>query len=290
MNPFTLRACAKINLGLDVLNKRADGFHSIRSIFVGIDLYDEIEFVPSTVAEVTCVPPVTTSPDQNIVARAQALYAKRFPSDTQTAKITVRKRIPTGAGLGGGSSDAAATLVALALINGRPNDDITQRLLLPLAEKLGSDVPFFLQPGVSLVEGRGELVTPLNLTIPWTILVVCPGIHINTAHAYSTLGIVGGKPNQLDVDNFRNAVDNQGLSSLTLINDFEPTIFAKHPTLAHIKKALLYNHALYATMSGSGSAMVGLFTGMSQAVHARAAFADMEAYICAPVNASNLIL
>lgn len=289
MNNLTLRACAKINLGLDVLAKRADGYHDIRSIFVGVDLFDVIELTASEVAEVVCIPPVTSSPNENIVSRALGLYAKSFPSERTTAKITVNKHIPTGAGLGGGSSDAAAALLGLAMLNGYDLCEETRGRLKPLAEELGSDVPFFLNPGICLVEGRGEHITRLDITLPWTVLVLCPGIPINTALAYSTLGIVGGKSTTVDVNTLRNAIDNQVLPSGNFINDFELTMFSLHPTLATIKQALIDSDAVYATMSGSGSAMIGLYTSVDNAKRARTAFADVEAYICHPVNATFLL-
>ncbi|MBK6290178.1 MAG: 4-(cytidine 5'-diphospho)-2-C-methyl-D-erythritol kinase [Ignavibacteria bacterium] len=285
MNSFVLRACAKINLGLEVLRKRSDGFHDIRSIFIGIDLHDTLEVTASDALEVICEPPVTDLPDENLVSRACRLYSTAFPNEDRAAKITVHKRIPTGGGLGGGSSDAAAALIAMALVNGHDLTDALRHSLKPLAEQLGSDVPFFLHAGVALVEGRGEHITPLDLSIPWTVLLVCPGLHVNTAHAYSTLGITSGKPGSDLVDKLRMSINNQQLMQDHFVNDFERSVFVQHPVLADIKRTLIDNQAIYASMSGSGSTMFGLYTSVENAEQAQTAFPTMDTYICHPVYA-----
>lgn len=289
MNSFILRACAKINLGLEVLRKRPDGFHDIRSIFIAVDLFDTLEVDASDVLEVVCVPPVTDSPDDNLVSRACRLYAKTFPDDNRAAKITVHKRIPTGGGLGGGSSNAAAALFAMALVNGHHLNNDLQRRLEPLTQQLGSDVPFFLQAGVALVEGRGERVTPLECTFPWTVLLVCPGLHVNTALAYSTLGITSGKPGSDLVDKLRKSIDNQGLMQDHFVNDFEASVFVQHPMIKAIKHTLIDNQAIYASMSGSGSTVFGLYTSVENAKKAQQAFPTMDTYICHLANAQFLL-
>ncbi|MCX6139801.1 MAG: 4-(cytidine 5'-diphospho)-2-C-methyl-D-erythritol kinase [Candidatus Kapabacteria bacterium] len=286
MNAFSLRACAKINVGLEVIRKRPDGYHDIQSIFVGIDLHDTLEIEEADTQEVVCIPPVTDSPNENLVSKAMKLYASTFPSENHGAKITVRKRIPTGGGLGGGSSDAATALLAMAMINGHTLSPLIIQLLTPLAEKLGSDVPFFLHAGISLVEGRGEHITPLHISFPWTILLICPGIHIDTAMAYSTLGIRGEQVKDNLVDKFVQLLDNNSLNGEDLRNDFEPRIFELNPILANVKARLHDQGAIFSSMSGRGSTMFGLFTSVDNAEKARSAFAEMDTYICHPVNAS----
>lgn len=289
MNAFSLRACAKINVGLEVIRKRTDGYHDIQSIFISIDLHDTLEIEEANTPEVVCIPPVTDSPHENLVSKAMRLYASAFPLENHGAKITVRKRIPTGGGLGGGSSDAAVALYAMALFNGHTHSPATILRLMPLAEKLGSDVPFFLHTGICLVEGRGERITALDQLLPWTILLVCPGIHVDTSHAYSTLGIRGEQPHVDLVDKFRQLVDNDGFNPTDLKNDFEPHIFKLNPILANVKERLYEQGALFASMSGSGSSLYGLYTSVDNAEQARTAFPEMDTYICHPVNASFLI-
>lgn len=282
--PLTLRACAKINVGLDVLRKRPDGYHDIQSIFVAIDLHDTLLFEPQPRLEVTCIPEVTATLDENIVVKAARAYADAFPTDVVSAKITVNKAIPTGGGLGGGSSDAASTLLGLAFLNDRMYDENLVRQLEPLAQALGSDVPFFLRYGVAYVTGRGEHVQPLPDAAPWTVLVICPGIHVNTAHAYSTLGITGEQPGSDIINAWRQANASKELTAPDFTNDFERVVFLQHPILATLKDALYENGANYASMSGSGSTMYGLFTSVENAVSAQQAFAGLATYICSPVN------
>lgn len=277
---------SKINLGLRVLGRRSDGFHDIESIFVAIDLGDTITVEPSTELTVDCHPAVTMSPQDNIVFRAAQLYAGRFPDDTCGAKITVQKRIPTGAGLGGGSGDAAATLLALAHINGRRPNSETISMLEPLAAACGSDVPFFLHAGVALVTGRGEQIKQISSAFPWTILLVCPGIHVNTAQAYSTLGITSAKPSPHLEERFTQAIESKGLEPSLFENDFERAVFPQHPVLRDIKQRLTGTGAVFASMSGSGSSIYGLFETETKAVEASAQLADLETYICAPISAS----
>ncbi len=283
---FTVTTNSKINLGLRVLGRRPDGFHDIESIFVAIDLGDTITVTASDDLTVECYPSVTQEPEQNIVFRAARLYVENFPDDRCGAKITVNKRIPTGAGLGGGSGDAAATLLAMAHLNGRPISEQTRQLLEPLAAACGSDVPFFLHAGVALVCGRGELVSPIDVALPWTVLVVCPGIHVNTALAYSTLGITCAHPSPGLRGKLIHAVENKSINAALFENDFERSVFPQHPILADIKQRLSDAGAAFASMSGSGSSVYGLFDNATKAAQAAGALAGMTTYICAPVTAS----
>jgi 4-diphosphocytidyl-2-C-methyl-D-erythritol kinase len=284
--PFSIASCAKVNLGLRILRRRDDGYHDIESIFVAIDLSDILRFEPADTLSVECRPEVTLEPEQNIVHRAASLYARCFPDDVCGAKITVNKRIPTGAGLGGGSGDAAAALLAMAHINHRLGDPQTIALLEPLAARCGSDVPFFLHAGLALVTGRGENVTPINATFPWTVLVVCPGIHVNTATAYSTLGITGEQPSPKLHEHVLQAIDNKSLDSFVFANDFERSVFPQHPILTQIKDRISRSGASYVSMSGSGSSVFGFYEDATNAADAAAELADLEPYICAPVTAS----
>ncbi len=266
------------------MRKRPDGFHDIQSIFVAIDLHDTLVFDPQPHLEVHCIPEVTDTPETNIVVKTANAYALAYPHDSLSAKITVNKAIPTGGGLGGGSSDAATTLLGLALLNGRDLNSHVLHELEPLAQSLGSDVPFFLRYGVAHVSGRGEVIQPLDNQFPWTVLLVCPGIHVNTAAAYSTLGITGEQPHEDLVKLWTYAIANKEVASAGFNNDFERSVFIEHPILATIKHSLYENGANYASMSGSGSTMYGLFTEVEKAVQAQQAFVGLQTYICGPVT------
>ena len=279
-----VHAPAKINLGLEILRKRPDGYHDIASIFVPVALYDTLTVERSHSPSCSCIPPVTGSPDQNLVYQALIRYAEAFPADQWSAKITVEKRIPTGGGLGGGSSDTASTLMALASINNR-TDAASMLRLNDIALTLGSDVPFFLTRSIALVEGRGEHITPLDLPSPWWVVLVLPGIHVNTATAYSTLGITSGKQQSDLVENYRNALTDNSIMQACFTNDFEPAVFAQHPELATIKQRLLDTHATYAAMSGSGSTMYGLYTSVEIATAACRELSDLTTHLCSPYAA-----
>ena len=163
-------ACAKINLGLHVLGKRLDGYHDIESIFVEVDLRDDVLVSAADSLSVDCTPPVTSSMQDNLVFQAADALRTALQLPDKGAKIAVTKRIPTGGGLGGGSSDAAATLMGLyELWTGESAETQQARdILLPVATTIGSDVPFFLYGNVGYVTGRGEQVLPMDLEVPWT--------------------------------------------------------------------------------------------------------------------------
>ncbi len=281
MKQLRLRACAKINLGLEILRKRADGYHDLNSIFIAIDLHDVITMERANSLTVECEPQVTSNPEDNLVFRAAHLLAQ---DSEQAAKIRVTKHIPSGGGLGGGSSNAAATLLGMSILYPEHGP-----LLAPYAKTLGSDVPFFLNPGVALVQGRGEIVTSLDIELPWYVLLVFPGLHVSTADAYSTLGITSEQQPTNLITSLAQAVDNQAMMREHFRNDLESVVFNRYPELATIKGTLYQQGAFYASMSGSGSTVYGLYTSVDNAERARAAFPSMPTYICRPVDASFLI-
>lgn len=283
MNGLRLRACAKINLGLEVLRKRDDGYHDINSLFIAIDLHDEISIQPADGIEVVCEPAVTDRPNDNLAARAAHTLGSLPSAHGQGAKITVAKQIPTGGGLGGGSSDAATTLVGLNRFWNFPADDVTLRTM---AASLGSDVPFFLHPSVALVQGRGDAITRLDIDLPFVVVLVVPGIHVSTPWAYSTLGITGEQRATDLMRSLRQSIDDHHDMPRRFRNDFEPVVFAQHPVLSSIKQQLYEEGAVYASMSGSGSTMYGLYTDVDKARTAASAFGNMAVYICSPVNDS----
>lgn len=250
-----LRALAKINLDLRVLGKRPDGYHELRTIFQTISLADTIEiaFTPQPKTSIELEDPLGI-PD-NLVVRAAKLV---MDAVRVRGKVEIRltKRIPMGAGLGGGSSDAAAVLLALPVLAGR-------RLSLPtlseLAAQLGSDVTFFLQGGTAVGIGRGTEVFPMPDIPARAGVLIAPGVHVSTAEAYRRLS-----PNlttelqQNKIFSFGCQVWAGGVSD-GVRNDFEPVVFEQHPRLAALKKRLVRAGASPALMTGSGSALFGLF-------------------------------
>ena len=250
-----VRALAKINLDLRVLGKRPDGFHELRTIFQTISLADTIDiaFTPGRKTAIE-VEDNLGIPD-NLAARAArlALDAMRV---TGRVEMRIHKRIPMGAGLGGGSSDAAAVLLALPVLAGR-------RVELPelcrLAEQLGSDVPFFLLGGRAVGIGRGSELFPLPDEPPRAGLLVVPAVHVSTSEAYRRLSpCLTSESQQNKIFSFQSQTWNRG-GREPACNDFEAVVFRQHRGLAVLKKRLIEAGASLAMMTGSGSGVFGLF-------------------------------
>lgn len=248
---------AKINIGLFVTEKRPDGYHNLETIFYPLPmLKDALEVLPAVEGNVSCIKisgkQIDGDAQQNLVWKALQLILNRFPERTFPVQIHLLKSIPMGAGMGGGSADGAFMLRLLNKFFGLELSDIT---LAEMALELGSDCPFFIYNTPHFAEGRGELLTPIHLDLnEYSIQIVCPKVHVSTATAFST---IRPKPAPFNL---------RGLSELPvenwnqfIFNDFEDAIFEAHPQLAEIKKQLYNQGALYASMSGSGSALYGIF-------------------------------
>ncbi|PZX53349.1 4-(cytidine 5'-diphospho)-2-C-methyl-D-erythritol kinase [Algoriphagus chordae] len=243
---------AKINLGLHITSKRKDGFHDIETCMVPIPLCDALEMIIDNkkTTFTTSGLQVPGDPKDNLILKAYQLLKKDFPNLPQLS-IHLHKNIPIGAGLGGGSADAA---FALNLMNNLFDLILDDFFLEEYAAKLGSDCPFFIENTAKIAKGRGELLEPVELDLKGTHLVLInPGIHIGTKEAYA--GVTPAAPKvkleAILVDKSRWKDE--------LVNDFEKSIFPNHPEIAAIKEKLYENGAYYAAMSGSGSSVFGLF-------------------------------
>ena len=247
----------KINLGLQVLQKRSDGFHDIATVFYPIGLRDVLEIIPARDIDQPRLHSyglaIDGDPAGNLCVRAWQLLKNDFPALAAT-DIHLLKNIPMGAGLGGGSADGA---FMLELLNKQFKLNLSHEALLNYALQLGSDCPFFLINQPCLAGGRGEILTVLSFSLTGYTLVCChPGIHISTAWAFSQLDPYRLQPVaplneiiQLPVKDWKNQ----------LVNDFETPVFAQYPAIAEIKDTLYSMGAEYASMSGSGSTIFGLF-------------------------------
>lgn len=257
-----VRAYAKINLGLYVLGKRPDGYHSIETVFRLVDLYDEIDIVQTDQGtQFSTDAPELQNDDSNLCVRAVHLLRDLTGIHTGV-EIDLKKKIPIGAGLGGGSSNAAAVLKGLAKLWAL---DISREELQTVSASLGSDVPFFFTSQTASATGRGEILESFDLEIPYTILVVTPKIHVSTKWAYTHIRLQpGAKRPELRRILEEDVNDTQRLKS-RLVNDFEPSVFEQYPEISSIKKRLLSEGASFALMSGSGSSVFGLFTDPSKA-------------------------
>lgn len=242
---------AKINLGLQIKEKRPDGFHNLESIFFPVQIKDALEIIPAekTMMNIHGIP-VDGDVSQNLCLRAFNLLKADF--DIPSVEINLLKNIPMGAGMGGGSSDGT---FALIILNKLFNLDLSRESLHSYALNLGSDCPFFLYNSPVLAQGRGEIISPIKFSLDdYFIQIVHPGIHISTKMAFEKI-----IPRPLDgsLTDIISLPVNKWKDRL--INDFEDSIFQNSPALGEIKRKLYENGALYSSMTGTGSAVFGIF-------------------------------
>lgn len=240
---------AKINWFLRVTRKREDGYHDLETLFQTISLHDTLTFTQSDRFTLTCDDPTIPTDDSNLILRAARALG------TPPVAIELRKRIPAGGGLGGGSSNAGATLTALATMFGIDTP------LHEIALSLGSDVPFFLVGGTAYATGRGEELTPVASASGIPLLLVFPEERVATPRAF---GLLRRFSKPLGIERVRTIGDDLLSHAGELTNDFEEPIFGELPHLASIKAQLLEAGAAWAAMSGSGSTMVGAFRSAAQ--------------------------
>ncbi len=263
-----LPAYAKINLSLRVVGKRADGFHELDTYFLQIDLADKLFFETTAADDFALSCNWTNVPvdETNLCVRAYRLMSQAVGKQ-MGVQLHLEKHIPMGAGMGGGSSDAAVTLVALNHLMGGP---LSAKSLFELAEQLGSDVPFFLHGGICHGAGRGEILTPLPSLPNLYLLLITPGIELSTRLVYQNLkiGLTTTHENtifaDLNYDVKKSYEQHRGGR-----NDLEPWVLQTFPALAQIKECLLDTKALGACMTGSGSAFFGLYNSSEEIVAAQ---------------------
>ncbi len=258
------RAFAKINVGLKILGKRPDGFHEIRTIYQTVGLADRLEASLSPRRKgirLECDCAELSPGRDNLVYRAAELW-QRVRGFKGGLNLRLEKKIPMGAGLGGGSSDAAATLLALERLTG---NRLETAALLQIAAKLGSDVPLFLLGGRVLGCGRGEEVFPLTDLPARHCLIVFPGFSVSTAEAYRALGL------RLTARAEGRKISSLGMRSPFPLeawgpaeNDFEEFVFARWPELAKVKRQLIRAGAETASLTGSGSALYAVYESAQQ--------------------------
>lgn len=246
---------AKINLGLFVTEKRSDGYHNLETVFYPVRTSDALEILPAAQEEGQLHMSgleVSGSKEDNLVWKAWHMLHHDFPEQVAAYDIYLHKVIPMGAGLGGGSADAAAML---RLINEYGALSLTDEALAAYALRLGSDCPFFIYNRPLFASGRGDLFTPVSVDLAdYRLILVCPPVHVATAAAFRD---IQAKPPVFDL---------RTLGSLPVAawkdhmhNDFEAPVFAQFPQLSAIKTLLYEAGAIYAAMSGSGSALYGIF-------------------------------
>ncbi|MEP6584418.1 MAG: 4-(cytidine 5'-diphospho)-2-C-methyl-D-erythritol kinase [Ginsengibacter sp.] len=243
----------KINLGLNILEKKADGFHDLETVFFPVNIHDVLEILEfgGNTTQVTTSGISLGECENNICLEAYNLLKKDYP-DLPGIKMHLHKAIPLGAGLGGGSADGVATL---KLLNKTFNLNIPDEQLFAYALKLGSDCPFFILNKPCFASGRGETLEPISLPLyAHKIVIVNPGIHVNTTEAFKH--IVPHVPEKRIKEIIAQPIDTW---KNELVNDFEDSVFKKYPDVHKIKKDLYDSGAIYSGMSGSGSTVYGIF-------------------------------
>ena len=254
-------APAKINLGLHVLRRRADGYHDVETVLLRIGWADRLAVRPADALTLTCSDPSLPTGADNLCLQAARRLADAFGVE-EGAALHLQKRLPHGAGLGGGSSDAAHTLRLLADAWGL---DAPPERLHEIATQIGADVPFFLQEApAALATGRGTHLQPLlnddgdPYRLPFALVVVAPEVHVSTAEAYRRV-----QPHESDRPDLAALVRSNDLARWRdeLTNDFAPVVFAEHPEIEAARDLLVDAGAAYAALTGSGGAVFGLFEG-----------------------------
>ena len=273
---FTRLSPCKINLVLNILGRRTDGFHELETLLLPVSWCDELHFEPASGSTVlTCSNPDVPTDASNLILRAVEAFS-RATGNALKLRIQLEKRIPMAAGLGGGSSNAATTLLALNEHRGQP---LARAALRTIAATLGSDVPFFLQSGPALGVGRGEqleTVPPLHALTGLHLLLIHPGFGVSTPWAYQHLGkfpaALDGQPGRAAAvaETLARGQREAGLAGL--FNSLETPVFDKYPVLRLYQDFLREHGALAAMMSGSGSTTFALFEHAGVAEAARADF------------------
>ena len=285
MRQIGLKAYAKINLGLDVLRKREDGYHEVRMIMQSIKLYDKLTMKKISKDEIQLSTNLGFLPnnDKNLVYKAIKLVKDEYGL-TQGVKAELEKKIPVAAGMAGGSTDAAAALVGM---NRLFHLKLSPKKLMELGAKLGADVPYCVMRGTALSEGIGEILTPLKPIPSCYILIAKPGINVSTRFVYENL-----EADKLtyhpDIDGMIEAIEQGELKGITdrLSNVLETVTEKKYPIISKIKQSMIENGAMNSIMSGSGPTVFGIFDNKRTAMAALKKVEEIElvknAYVVEP--------
>ena len=282
MDKLIVKSPAKINLFLEVLRKREDGYHQIRSLMQAVDLFDELIFQrKKNDIAISCDHPLCPADESNLAFRAASLLLQE-ESITEGVSIRIRKRIPISAGMGGGSSNAAAALKGVRRLF---ELDVPDERLHRLAARVGSDVPFFLYSGQALVGGRGEEIEPIRIYGGYWLVLVCPHAGVSTKWAYQNLRInLTKKRPSVSLWNLEDACGFfEALPHFE--NDLEEVVGERYPVIRQIKDLLENSGAAMSSMSGSGPTVYGVFDQKPQAqeVARKLLPGDWQVFVTRPI-------
>jgi 4-diphosphocytidyl-2-C-methyl-D-erythritol kinase len=261
MDSIEIKAFAKVNLGLRILGKRKDGYHNIETFIQTISIWDKLSI---SLAEESIVvnsdEPDLPVGEANLCHRACEALGERIVRKIGV-KIEIEKNIPMGAGMGGGSSDAAAVLVGLNILLSL---NLSNQELIEIAQGIGSDVPFFIEGGTAFVSGRGEKIESVKVEPYFDYVVVFPGFSIDTDMAYKKIKFLTRNKNYIKLSNYRFDKGDVGSMKLHLRNDFEEVMLTDYVNLREIRQFLIQNGASMVSLSGSGSSIYGIFDDLEK--------------------------
>lgn len=282
MNRITLPAYAKLNLTFSILGTLPNGYHSVETIMQKISLADTVTISPADKTTVSCGMDIPI--EKNLAYKAALLFFELYKKEIPV-RIDILKKIPEGAGMGGGSADAATVLVGLNQITGNP---FSMEFLEEKSVSLGADVPFLIRSSTALCTGIGEIITPINPKLDsCSFLIVKPEASKSTAHIYAEYDSFSPKPMPADTNRMVNAIQKKDFHQIgnCLSNAFEPMMGQKVPDILSIKSALLSAGALGSIMTGSGTAVYGLFPSLEKAEKAKRLFENTnhKTFIAVPV-------
>jgi len=264
---LTVNSYAKINIGLKIINQRIDSYHNIETVFQEVQFHDII-----TIKKINEGYKLSSNnvdfpmESSNTCVQAYLRLKKEFPK-LKGVKIHINKNIPMGSGLGGGSSNAASTIIG---INNLYDIGLTTPQLKNISQDIGADVPFFIEGGIQHGQGIGDKLTPLKIKLPYTILLVFPNNTVNTRWAYSQIRNKLERP--IKAVNFADLMEKEMIPFQLFENDFEKIVFSTYPEIGLIKSKLLENNARFASLSGSGSTVFGFFNDEADAISAELLF------------------
>ena len=267
MKILTVNSYAKINIGLKIINQRIDSYHNIETVFQEVQFHDII-----TIKKINEGYKLSSNnvdfpmESSNTCVQAYLRLKKEFPK-LKGVKIHINKNIPMGSGLGGGSSNAASTIIG---INNLYDIGLTTPQLKNISQDIGADVPFFIEGGIQHGQGIGDKLTPLKIKLPYTILLVFPNNTVNTRWAYSQIRNKLERP--IKAVNFADLMEKEMIPFQLFENDFEKIVFSTYPEIGLIKSKLLENNARFASLSGSGSTVFGFFNDEADAISAELLF------------------